>query len=69
MIPNDSIESYYTGERREETLETLRRALSNDDLMTAVSEGIAQFERGEFNSCHTPDELESIVAARAGRRA
>ena len=69
VIPNDSIESYYTEEWREETLETLRRAQSNDELMAAVGEGIAQFERGEFNTCRTPDEIESIVATRAGRRA
>ena len=69
IIPNDSIESYYADEWHEGTLETIRRAHSNDDLMQAVGEGIAQFERGEFNSCRTPDELESIVAARAGRHA
>ena len=69
IIPNDSIESYYTEEWREDTLETLRRAQSNDDLMKTVGEGIAQFERGEFNTCRTPDELESIVATRAGRHA
>lgn len=69
VISNDSIESYYAEEWCEETLETLRRVRSNDDLMAAVGEGMAQFERGEFNTCRTPDELESIVAARAGRRA
>ncbi len=69
IIPNDSIESYYADEWREETLEALRRVQSNDDLMTAVGDGMAQFECGEFNTCRTPAELESIVAVRAGRRA
>lgn len=69
IIPNDSIESYSAEEWRDETLETLKRIRGNHELMAEVGEAIAQFERGEFNTCRTPDELKSIVAARAGRRA
>ena len=67
-ISNASIELHYAKEWRDEAHATLERIANNPEIRADVMDSFAQFERGEYVTVRTPEELKRVVGLRAGKR-